>query len=576
MVGQAGSRRRHIAVLLTLVVASSALAGRPDFDRYMQGLLPWNEYTPILQDADVEISEQGPTPVNVGTMEYTCTYKNYELTRTPDEIVTLSPDVDALWVGSLLQGKGYIGGIGTLQQLPISKRAPLTLYVDLLGEDITRTITQPNGAKVQQAVAEIISGLQESGNKFAASTSFTLEESHTVDESLLRIGISARFVKSSIKSQLETSRSMEENTTTVSFYQRLFTLTMVPPERPSDFLSNSFTQKDFKWHLDNKNIGSNNLPVYVSSVTYGRVLLFNLTSTAETSEVRAALNASYSALRSGGTFELSAKHKDIFENARLQVVAIGGTKDAAEAAIRSGNFRTYFDEATPLTAAQPLSYSVRTVSDGANASISETTTYNKQTCIQDGGVETLQSSGAYSSFSCRAGGELMGYDYDNRLVKQEVAPSRTISIREYKYWLMPYSFPYREYLDFAYFDENGRAWPSADFKLRADSWSFACRGESDLTPAIDAKLQSLHIDGPRVRFACVNGGRIMGLGGSNLQKASVSFNPGQEIRIGAVERSILLDTNILRGPYVHFKSNRRYWPDNGWRLLASSWGFRCN
>ena len=64
-----------------------------------------------------------------------------------------------MWLGSLLQGDGYVNGLGSLKELPIRERAPLTIFIDLLGTGITQTIESPDAASVPRrlrAIAPIV------------------------------------------------------------------------------------------------------------------------------------------------------------------------------------------------------------------------------------------------------------------------------------------------------------------------------------------------------------------------------------------------------------------------------------
>jgi hypothetical protein len=57
-----------------------------------------------------------------------------------------------MWLGALLQGRQYKGGIAALEELPIRQRAPLTLAINLLAGNNTQTVTDPTSANVNQAI----------------------------------------------------------------------------------------------------------------------------------------------------------------------------------------------------------------------------------------------------------------------------------------------------------------------------------------------------------------------------------------------------------------------------------------
>lgn len=350
------------------------------YNAYSADLPGWDEYSPLEEESEDQLGETVAFDEMFEGVSYNCSTTVLSLTRNPEKIVTLQPDVDTLWVGSLLQGKGHIEGIGSLAELPIRKRAPLTVYLNILSDDVTRTLDNPTGAEVHQAIGQLVVLAQNSGVPTDSSISFHERLTHSVEQSALDLGFSARYLSSSIKGSLEAERSASESTVTASFVQEMFTATMVSPQTPGGFFSDEFTQADLQAQIDLGRIGPNNLPVYVSGVTYGRVLHFSFTSSASEEEIRATLNATYEAATSGGSVDLSAEQKKILSEAEIKVVAIGGEADHALAVIRSGKLRDFFKADAALSSAVPISYSVRNLGDGSNALVTETTEYSVKSC----------------------------------------------------------------------------------------------------------------------------------------------------------------------------------------------------
>ena len=62
-------------------------------------------------DPTSELVEIADSDAPAGVIKYDCTTTPYTLTANPDKIVTLNPDVGKLWLGGLLQGSGYAGGL---------------------------------------------------------------------------------------------------------------------------------------------------------------------------------------------------------------------------------------------------------------------------------------------------------------------------------------------------------------------------------------------------------------------------------------------------------------------------------
>ncbi|HET6462187.1 MAG TPA: thiol-activated cytolysin family protein [Candidatus Krumholzibacteria bacterium] len=378
----------HSLIPLTLLVLGACSKYDPtapttekpaNVNGYVAGLPAWSTFSPPQNDADVAT---GPSVDRDDTIEgqpYKCTTTPYSITRTPDRIVTLNPDVEILWVGSLLQGKGHLGGIGSLAELPVRQRAPLALSIDLLLGDNTKTVANPSVATVTSAIGELIQAAETAGHTAGSNIFYTREEAHSMNQAALSMGLSAAYMGASIKATLSTDFSSETRTVTAYFVQRMFNVSMVLPQTPGEVFSDDFTTDLLQQQIDRGRIGPDNLPVYISSIAYGRILMFSFTSTASVTDINATLEAMYNNGEFGGT--LDTRLQQVLSQAKIQVVTVGGDAGAALALIRNNELGAYFEKDAPLTSARPISYTVRNLGDNSIASVSETTNYNLQQCL---------------------------------------------------------------------------------------------------------------------------------------------------------------------------------------------------
>ena len=136
-----------------------------DVDAYVAELPPWEEFSPAAVDSEEATAPSTFYRALAEGVEYACVETPYDLTRTPDRVVTLDPDANILWVGALLEGKGYKQGIGSLRELAIRERSPVTISIDLLADRNSRAIRNPTLATVNQAVGELIQAATDGGNK---------------------------------------------------------------------------------------------------------------------------------------------------------------------------------------------------------------------------------------------------------------------------------------------------------------------------------------------------------------------------------------------------------------------------
>lgn len=290
-----------------------------------------------------------------------------------------------MWPGSLLQGQKYAGGLGSLGELPIRQRAPLKVFIDLLTEDVTRTVQNPDAASVASAVGGLIQQATDAGHVAGSSIFFDQTTTHSLQQASLDLGISVNYLGTQVESSLSYDQSLEEHTLTAYFTQKMFTVSVVQPQTPSEFFSNEFTDAELNKQVELGRMGPDNLPTYISSVVYGRMLMLTMTSTHSVEDMRAALTASRDGIGSGS---VDASHLQVLQESRIQVSTVGGVDDGVEGLITSGRLREYFAADAPLTAARPLSYTVRNLADNSIAKVSETTVYAINECTPADRVPT--------------------------------------------------------------------------------------------------------------------------------------------------------------------------------------------
>lgn len=211
----------------------------------------------------------------------------------------------------------------------------------------------------------------------AASISFSQENTYSVNQAALKLGLSAGYMSVSVKALLEAKRSVAERTVTAYFVQKMFTVSMVLPSAPGDVFSADFTAERLQQEIDRGNIGPDNVPVYVANIVYGRILDFSLTSTEDVKLIRAALSASFGSLAGA---EVDASLLKLLKESSINVVTIGGEGKNALELIQNGRLRDYFTSDAALTSARPIAYTVRNLGDNSIAKVSETTEYNLEEC----------------------------------------------------------------------------------------------------------------------------------------------------------------------------------------------------
>jgi len=391
-------------LMLTLVPSCSGDNGSTgpgsttEVNSYLQSLPDWSSFSPPVPEED-STPTGGPTfvsdtvaadsaPGNVlgqytvrQNVIYACQDLPYSATETPSELVMYSPNPAFLWPGAFIQGASHRDGAGTVLPLVIDERAPIKVSIPGLatGQNF-RTVSLVDQGDVAAAVGDMIGNAVEDSLNTGSTTFFRAESYRSEQEFALKIGLSGRYLGWKAKTQASSSTTGSQSLVAVQFKQKMFDVVVAPPSTPGGWFSSAFTRDKLQQQIDLNRIGPNNLPVYVSKVSYGRMMMFTMKANASESELKGIIQASYSALGNGAAASLSARQKNIVNQSQIEIFSMGGADSATAAMIRSGDWRSYFTVSAPLSTAVPLSYEFRTVADNSLADVAETTNYTKRTC----------------------------------------------------------------------------------------------------------------------------------------------------------------------------------------------------
>ncbi len=353
---------------------------RSEINTYVNSLPDWQ--TPVTQSTDSRDPEKLKGSFDVDGKKYTCTTEEKNIQNNYEDIIFAGINSDTLYPGALLQGKGIPTGVFDSVRLA---RSPVTLTIDLNIENPSIEIDNPTTANMRTKISELIRRADTRLGEIdviPGKVSYERAEAHTFEQSLTSIGISAGY-KSGFNSidadfNFGTGRTVNSHTIIVRFFQPMFTISFDENSirEPASFFANSVTKEDLETEEAAGRIGNDNLPVYVKSVTYGRMLFYTLTSEQVSSyqELEAAVSGVYGAF--SGSAEITDKQRSTLTNSRERLMAFGGSQNAALAAITDLN--KFFVPAFATTAV-PISYVVKNL-DGSIAKIGDTTTFHVQSC----------------------------------------------------------------------------------------------------------------------------------------------------------------------------------------------------
>ena len=344
---------------------------------------------------DWKIPEVGP-PVDIykdsvvvagdaADRSYECPVFERHLYSTISKFVSAGTNFGIIWPGALIQGKSL--QTGKLKLINATdKRAPVTLTTSIPLTESSKTII-PNSVTAQQAISDfmIAAGKMPEGSKAGAGVmNFQVEEASTFKQSMMQMGISAGFTDPEsgvgLDASLNVSNNRKSNTHTVValFLQEMFTVRvaddMLPA--PSDFFSTNFSQDDLDALESAGEIGNDNIPLYIESVTYGRIMIFSMKSESveSASKLSGALEASMGNYAHISVND-STENNDILKSTTYKIYSAGGTDAAANEAIANLDWSKFFAE-SPASAAVPISFVAKTLNGHEIVGLVDSTTFD--------------------------------------------------------------------------------------------------------------------------------------------------------------------------------------------------------
>jgi thiol-activated cytolysin len=181
-----------------------------------------------------------------------------------------------------------------------------------------------------------------------------------------------------IKGSFDWSAQTKKSRYLVTFVQSYYTVDVDAPARASDVFAPEVTRDEVAAVT-----GAGNPPVYVSSITYGRTVIFSFESDADETELGAALEAVYKGPGAASGM-ISTTTRNVLAQSRMSAYVLGGSgqdaaaaidnADALLALIRSGG--NYSLESPGA----PIAYKLAHLADNVPARLSFTTDYSVKTC----------------------------------------------------------------------------------------------------------------------------------------------------------------------------------------------------
>lgn len=366
-----------------------------DLNEYVRKLPSFDQPT---EDTEGESVEEQESDVEESETQR-CAVSQMLLSSSNSEFFLLDPTTDVIYPGAMLDGNS----VPTGEYTPIlADRAPITISVSLPTVNQTSpvtTIENPKLSSVRTAVNNLLSTMEVGTTP--AYMQLTREQTYSKSGLARSISVSFGDPTKALGGTVTFEEGEETTKVVIKFVQKYYTIDLDYPQRPSDWFLDSAT-------LPTKEDLGNVSPVYVSSVTYGRMALITIESTESYDNIVGAINASMSVLPkgvldgAGGVAEAAAdageikaeieqKHSEVFSTFKMDMMVLGGSASAAANLITVGNsidsyanaLSTFINEGANWSPESPgvmLSYKLRHLSDNSIANIVLADRYTVRNC----------------------------------------------------------------------------------------------------------------------------------------------------------------------------------------------------
>lgn len=336
-----------------------------------------NDYIEMLgtPQAPADDLVEGDPSADEASGDYMCSTQNLEQTEQFDKIVAFAANSGTMFPGAIIGADSVETGLFTPKVL---ERAPLTFSASLEGVvdgEVSATLEEPSLSSFRDAMGAILDQTvigQTPANIFAQ-----IEEVYSSEQLSMALGVNVQWLTGGIESSLGFSDEDTRSRFVVNFTQSYYTVDIDPPGTAADFFSDEVTLDEVIEEI------SDEPPTYVSSVTYGRLVYFTITSEFSSKELRAALDFGFKGTVSvDGSVSLT--HEEVLQNSEITAYILGGNGEVAVQAIYGvEELRAFIESGGTWSKDSPgaaIAYKLAYMHDDSPARYSLTTDYEVTEC----------------------------------------------------------------------------------------------------------------------------------------------------------------------------------------------------
>ncbi|PVW16505.1 thiol-activated cytolysin family protein [Marixanthomonas spongiae] len=346
-------------------------------------------------------SEGGETKKEGNNSVIVCRKTSYNLTTNVEDVAIMRPTNGIIWPGALVvANRSLAEGLPT----PITSvtKAPTRITVDLpgLGDRGSVLVQNPSNSTIQAAIDNILETWNNSPDYKTQPAVSTYKETmaYSNEQVAVKLGVNYSQMGLSVSTELGVSTSNSRKVFIVMYKQVFYTVNLDLPPNPADYFAPTVGIGDIQSAMN-----ETAPPGYVQSVSYGRILMFRMETSASTKDIDVKGAFEYTTGAQSVGVEAETQYKQILENSNISVITLGGDARAASepvSAKNAGDLAKYIQGDNAVYSRNnpgvPISYTVRFLKDHTVAKMGLTTDYSKEECEEFPNLYVkLNHAGAY-------------------------------------------------------------------------------------------------------------------------------------------------------------------------------------
>lgn len=352
-------------------------------------LLPESEPAPSSDEVVTNtetIEDDGPLK------SITCTTQEWSASdvRKLTDRLAFGADVGIIYPGALIQGNSFHNGTFTPISIPRSGGTITMEGVTLLpGSSYSRNVAEMSPSEVQDAVKSILESYDPAGGT-VANYGDDFQQTYSYEHMLFTLGVDARYGIGEMEADLSIDTTKKTNYVFYKFQQKFYDVVYQTPEKSTSVFRDggNFTEPD----PNSPQIAPGNPPLYVSKVSYGRIVYFVAESQYNSQQIEATLRAAVDSKAVDAELETGLTYEEVMKNTRITTFVLGGNAGDAVQNVKAGSAKDRFKAIGEFVGsygnanfsaqnpAAPISYELRYLKNRQVAQMSYTTVFDKSDC----------------------------------------------------------------------------------------------------------------------------------------------------------------------------------------------------